>query len=147
MAMRIWEAVGVGVIVIINQPLVWFLEIRKKQEPKFCIEWKCFLIILTCNGWIMENNIQRSHSQPRKRKKSSIVCKNWENSSQSAAGGRNFFFQFLFFFSFFFEFEKNPTSCWYIITMSPSSNHPFDHNGASWNLDAGYLWKKDVVHK
>ena len=54
----------------------------------------------------MENNIQRSHSQPRKRKKSLIGCKNWENSSQSAAGGRIFFFQFLFFISFFFEFEK-----------------------------------------
>ena len=106
--MRIWEAVGVGVIVIINQPLVWFLEIRKKQEPKFCIEWKCFLIILTCNGWIMENNIQRSHSQPRKWKK----IFNWLQKLgkfQPKCRWRQkiFFFNFCFSLVFFSNLKKS----------------------------------------
>ena len=84
----IWETVGVGVIVIINQPLVWFFEIRKKNEQKTSIQWKCFLIILASNRSRMEKYMHRSLSQPQKQKKAFIGCKNWKNSSQSAAGGR-----------------------------------------------------------
>ena len=60
----------------------------KKNEQKTSIQWKCFLIILESNRSRMEKYMHRSLSQPQKQKKAFIGCKNWKNSSQSAAGGR-----------------------------------------------------------